>query len=132
MKLTLDHNYSKLKELFDGMEPIERQMFIYSLLLEGSIDYVQISEQYVETLKKIQEVQGRKLNNTSLRLVNTWQHIPAKEVFKRAATAYTILNSNIVEGALLEKELEQYLVEHPYSEDEYGFPIFSEDNVQRA
>ncbi len=115
-------NLAQLKESFNQLEPWAKDLFIFQLLFDGDISYVELSKQYVAALEKQREVEAKKLNGSSRWLGFLWKKIPSTNKFARAASAYAILQSGIYRSAPIEKEFKKYLEENPYDEDENGFP----------
>jgi hypothetical protein len=120
-------DYEKFKEQFGQLAPELRKMFMIGLLFDGKLDYTELSNAYVAALQEQQKVEARKLHNSSRWLGYLWKRIPANKAFERAASAYAIVQSGEYKAAPIEKEFTEYLEQHPYTEDENGFPVFKEE-----
>lgn len=113
---------TKIIDAFKNLSDDQRTHVLFSLLVDKSIDYIELSNAYVKALQKQQEVESKKLYKSSLWLSMVWQYIPKHKKLYKAASAFAIIQSGVVRGAKAETDYKGYLEENPYTEDEYGFP----------
>ncbi len=116
-------NIHELKKEIMGLEGGEAQILIYELLVEGKIDYMKLSEAYVWSLQKSAKEQNLIINKMGMWLSCYWQQHKKATEFLKAATAWMMIKSGCMRTARIEEDFKAYLKEHPYKEDESGFPI---------
>lgn len=113
-------DYTKIRESIKNLPPMERKLLFIDLLYDGSISFTELTEAYISVLERNRKEQGARVNKLSMRLSATWDYVPEKKKFTKAAAAFALLP--YYEGAGVEKTYKAYLHENPYDEDENGFP----------
>jgi hypothetical protein len=117
-----------MEDLLTKLKGLKRSALKYvilCLMIEGKLDYIELSEIYVDYLRQEQQKKHRMIFGMSIPLGHYWHAHKGKkkhDIFMKCRTAYSLLKSGMYHTAPIEKEFEEWLEKHPYEEDEYGNP----------
>ena len=116
--------YKEIIEELKSKENIEIQAIIFELLLSNKINFNQLSELYVEHLKKKDKDKQNIIFGLSIPLCQYWENSnikpPKQKEFIRCKSAYNLLKSKMFKGAEIEKDWKKIVKKHKYTEDENG------------
>jgi len=121
--MNIEQNVLAIKEELNELPPLAIQEIIFDLLKTGAVDYVSLSEMYVDSLKKKNNEKETIINGLAIPLSQYWYgtKMPAKHLtFIRCKAAYNLLKSKIFHTAKIEKEYQELVDKYSYSEDENG------------
>lgn len=113
-----------IKKEMEALSKDERNHLILELMFEDKIDYITISNLYVNSLQKKERT--LRLNILGLgNMLSVFVPFNKKKKNKKfieGKSAYHILKSKIFRTAPIEKEYQEILKRTGYDEDEYGMP----------
>ena len=119
MKLKNIHNKLMKEKKNDVLE-----LFL-ELLISEKIDYLDINEVYFMYLSLINKKQQMIIHGLATPLIHYWENPDIKlgkqKIFIKCKAAYYLLKSRVFNTALVEKDLQKFIKDNKYSEDENGF-----------
>lgn len=115
----------KALEEINKLEASEVFALIFLLLKTKKIDFIDLSNAYVEVLKDSNRNKSLVISGLAIPLISYWQNGKMMKSadharFIRSKAAYNLLKSKMFHTAPIEKELEAYVDKYGYSEDENG------------
>lgn len=117
------NNIDKITEKIKTLNSMERNYIIYQLLYDNTINYNEISQLYVESLKSKNKEQNILLFGMSIPLITYFlgtKNTEKQTIFLKCKAAYHLLKSKCFHSANVEKNLEKYVKKYKYSEDKDG------------
>lgn len=91
-----DLNLEELQDAFNLLRHDEKRRFILQLLIDGDIDYTELSNLYVTSLEIERESAKDKLLASTTWLALAWRSI--RNVSNRASAARAIVDSRVMNG----------------------------------
>lgn len=108
---------------FEALDPQYKQAIVLESLKDGSLKFERLTEAYVAHLERQREISDRKITKAVQWIASYWHGGKlAKRPFTRAGAAYFIVKNDYMHGASVQADMEQYLADNPYEEDDNGFP----------
>lgn len=108
---------------FKALDKNEHRFVLVGLMDDEVLKFEDITVAYVSYLEQRKREQNLVVSKAGMWISMLRNRLTKKtDDFYKSATAYWLLKNGIVKGAPVEKELGDWLNEHPYSEDDYGLP----------
>ena len=113
----------KITKEIKTMSSMERNYVIFQLLCDDTINYSEISELYVESLKSKSRENYLLISGMSIPLIDYFlgtKNTKEQTIFLKCKAAYNLLKSRYYHTARVEKDLEKYVEKYKYFEDKDG------------
>ena len=128
-------NPNEIKEALAKLKSPERMSVLLNLMLEEKMDFIELSRAYIDCLKIREQKNKKTFWGLAMPLATYWQYDKTKDqgkskkdrtkLFTKVKAAYHLLRCEAFKDAEFEKDLEDFLGNYEYSEDEAGHPKFT-------